>query len=398
MVSTGIVNMNIMKNLSFVALLATSTIILSGCDHGLDRNLDFSSEAKLKSSLANIDSDSKPEEKSIFQEHLPNEIASRLISSDNQQQKSVPARALLVALLDKKISLSEIELSDLQKEKESEIASLTTQLENAKKDNDENQKIMGWLEQIKITDLTHKIVNNFFTGTAYELSFKVNNGSPINLSHIKVNATLSEEGSSDTLADSTVFVNFSDGLAAGKTAKVSVNPGGAFGHEGGWDKLSVRKASNPIIKVNLWSVTDFNNGTSTVSDGFMSSIKVNSLEIKLKESEEHYQQQITSLQTTLETLKQQKAIVEKSEKPLAKVDDNLIVALLTEPIQAVAPEPSENTSSTSTQRNFTSCTNQCVNGNCLRTFPDGSQERWQAPRKYDPFSGDWKWDTSGCGN
>lgn len=390
--------MSIIKNLSFVALLATSTIILSGCDHGLDRSLDFSNEAKLKSSLANIHSDSKPEEKSIFQEYLPNEIASRLISSDNQQQKSVPARALLVALLDKKISLSEIELSDLQKEKESETAFLTTQLENAKKDNDENQKIMGWLEQIKITNLTHKVVNDFFTGTAYELNFQVNNGSPINLSHIKVNATLSAEGENDNLADSTVFVNFSDGLVAGKTAKVSVNPGGTFGRDGGWSKLSVRKASNPIIKVSLWSVTDFNNGTSTVIDGFMSSIKANSLEIKLQESEETYRQQIVNSQAMLEKLKQQKAIVEKTEKALPKVDEKLIISLLTEPVQDVLPEPSGNTSSASTQRNFTSCTNQCVNGNCLRTFPDGSQERWQAPRKYDPFSGDWKWDTSGCGN
>jgi|GEM_PF-4381227 len=390
--------MKFMKNISLVALLVTSSIILSGCDHGLDRSLDFSSEAKLKSSLAHIDSDSKPEEKTIFQEHMPIDIANRLVSYDKKQQNSVPARALLVALLNKKISLSDSEISDLQKEKESELASLTARLEDAKKDNDKNLRIMGWLEQIKITDLTHKIVNNFFTGTAYELSFKVNNGSPINLSHIKVSATLTAEGSDDKLADSTVFVNFSDGLAAGKTAKISVNPGGAFGHDGGWDKLSVRKASNPNIKVSLWSVTDFNNGTSSVIDGVMSSMKVYTLETKLKETGESYQQQIASSQTKLESLKQQKLLVEKSEKSLAKVDDNLIVALLSEPIQAIAPESAMSTNSTSTQRNFTSCKNQCVNGDCLRTFPDGSQERWQAPRKYDAFSGDWKWDTSGCGN
>lgn len=43
------------------------------------------------------------------------------------------------------------------------------------------------------------------------------------------------------------------------------------------------------------------------------------------------------------------------------------------------------------------CENQCVNGNCIRTFSDGRKERWQAPRVYDPFSRDWKWDTSSCG-
>lgn len=56
------------------------------------------------------------------------------------------------------------------------------------------------------------------------------------------------------------------------------------------------------------------------------------------------------------------------------------------------------TSSRTTEVNRYSCTNSCMNGNCLRTFPDGSQERWQAPRVYNPSKGDWEWDTRGCGN
>lgn len=44
------------------------------------------------------------------------------------------------------------------------------------------------------------------------------------------------------------------------------------------------------------------------------------------------------------------------------------------------------------------CKNSCVNGSCVRTFPDGRQERWQAPRVFDPFSNDWKWDTNSCGS
>lgn len=43
-----------------------------------------------------------------------------------------------------------------------------------------------------------------------------------------------------------------------------------------------------------------------------------------------------------------------------------------------------------------SCTNQCINGNCLRTFPNGKTERWQAPRTYNSLSGNWEWDTSSC--
>lgn len=55
--------------------------------------------------------------------------------------------------------------------------------------------------------------------------------------------------------------------------------------------------------------------------------------------------------------------------------------------------------STTATNNTMSCTNQCRNGNCVRTFPDGRTERWQAPRVYDPFSQNWKWDTTtnACG-
>jgi hypothetical protein len=56
------------------------------------------------------------------------------------------------------------------------------------------------------------------------------------------------------------------------------------------------------------------------------------------------------------------------------------------------------TSSRTTEVNRYSCTNSCMNGSCLRTFPDGSQERWQAPRVFNPSKGDWEWDTNSCGN
>ena len=44
-----------------------------------------------------------------------------------------------------------------------------------------------------------------------------------------------------------------------------------------------------------------------------------------------------------------------------------------------------------------SCTNRCVNGSCVRTFANGHTERWEAPRVLDPFTNNWKWDTSSCG-
>lgn len=64
--------------------------------------------------------------------------------------------------------------------------------------------------------------------------------------------------------------------------------------------------------------------------------------------------------------------------------------------QAPAPTP---TRATATSRNVLRCSNDCVNGNCVRTFEDGRKERWQAPRRYNPLTSNWEWDitTNACG-
>lgn len=64
-----------------------------------------------------------------------------------------------------------------------------------------------------------------------------------------------------------------------------------------------------------------------------------------------------------------------------------------------AKQPARQTQATTTTRNVLRCTNNCVNGNCLRTFEDGRQERWQAPRRLNPFTSNWEWDTTtnACG-
>lgn len=58
-----------------------------------------------------------------------------------------------------------------------------------------------------------------------------------------------------------------------------------------------------------------------------------------------------------------------------------------------------NVVSRTSSRNVLSCTNECYNGMCTRTFSDGRKERWQAPRKYNPFTQNWEWDTqtNACG-
>lgn len=55
--------------------------------------------------------------------------------------------------------------------------------------------------------------------------------------------------------------------------------------------------------------------------------------------------------------------------------------------------------STTNSVNRLSCHNECFNGSCTRTFSDGRKERWQAPRKFNPFTQNWEWDTTtnACG-
>lgn len=43
-----------------------------------------------------------------------------------------------------------------------------------------------------------------------------------------------------------------------------------------------------------------------------------------------------------------------------------------------------------------SCSVSCVNGDCVRRWPNGRSERFQAPRKFNPLKSQWEWDTSGC--
>jgi hypothetical protein len=67
-------------------------------------------------------------------------------------------------------------------------------------------------------------------------------------------------------------------------------------------------------------------------------------------------------------------------------------------LTAPAPTPRA-TVATTTSRNVLRCTNQCVNGMCVRTFENGRKERWNAPRKFNPFTNNWEWDvtTNACG-
>lgn len=73
-----------------------------------------------------------------------------------------------------------------------------------------------------------------------------------------------------------------------------------------------------------------------------------------------------------------------------------VVAEIEQAKRKVSSAPSVRT----VQTTQLSCTNQCLNGSCLRTFSDGRKDRWQAPHVFDPFKNAWTWDltTNACGS
>jgi hypothetical protein len=45
---------------------------------------------------------------------------------------------------------------------------------------------------------------------------------------------------------------------------------------------------------------------------------------------------------------------------------------------------------------YTTCRTNCFNGDCYRTYSNGQQVHFQAKRKFNPFNGQWEWDSGGC--
>lgn len=73
-----------------------------------------------------------------------------------------------------------------------------------------------------------------------------------------------------------------------------------------------------------------------------------------------------------------------------------VVALVEQPM---AQDAARRVRAVNRSVDSTSCTNDCTNGSCLRRFPNGRTERWEAPRVFDPSTNNWKWDTitNACG-
>lgn len=90
----------------------------------------------------------------------------------------------------------------------------------------------------------------------------------------------------------------------------------------------------------------------------------------------------------------QKGFLDKIEKTR---EDGLPLVLQAKGAKVAKAAAPKTVRSTTNQVNSATCTNSCVNGSCVREFPDGRKEKFQAQRVYNPFKNDWEWKAEGCG-
>jgi hypothetical protein len=225
---------------------------------------------------------------------------------------------------------------------------------------DGRAKILSVLEELKkvqVEAFNPRIVGDFF-GAQFKFDTKISNLSSYDFSKLVWIASLYLNGSDTAVAKASVVTHYesSGGLRTNQVGTETIKVG-SFNPPEGWVNLAAQNAKELKVVLELDNAFDFSNKSYIE----------------------------TQLLERVNYLAEVPAIAEKYKVALEKKDE---------------PTPAtQSVTSTTKQVNRTTCNNQCTNGNCVRTFPDGTQENWQAPRKYDALSQNWGWDTStnACG-
>lgn len=218
------------------------------------------------------------------------------------------------------------------------------------------KKVLEELKKVTVESSNPRIKGDFF-GPQFFFDLKVSNQSSFDFSKLSWIAKLYLDGSSTASAEANIFSLYESkgGLKAGQSDQESIQVG-SFNPPEGWVTLASQNAKERKVVIELGNAYNFSN-KSYLDDELIEREKL---------------------------LEQIPSIVEKYKAALLKPEE---------------PPKASTTVSTTNQVNRTSCTNNCVNGSCTRTFPDGTHEQWQAQRKFDPMSQNWEWDTTtnACG-
>lgn len=228
--------------LMFLMLLFALSI---GCSSGLDRTFDTSSEEALGKSVQKMLLEASEEEAKIFKDHAPVlflGLQLQQLKGSTTDLSQLTGRQVLVNFLNNKIQ---------EKEK------VLIELGNLK-------AISSELQKIKLENIKFSLASGFMNSGEPEISLDVTNGSSIPIHTIEVRSLIYLDKQAKPAADSKSYYVFKEGLPSGASQAIKISPGGAFGNDGGWGKLSIKKAINPRVNVILVEIKDYDSKTIKV--------------------------------------------------------------------------------------------------------------------------------------
>lgn len=235
--------------LAVAAMFAISVLALAGCSRGLDRSFDTSSQDAFGNSIETMLSEASAEEAQVFRANMGDLLAGMLthkLSGGGLDISKLTGRQAIDKLIRAAI--------EVQDENLAAANSLLKELSAM------NSSGTG-PDAIELTNPTFSPVSttrDFFSmGSGPEVKFDLNNKSAIPLRGVTIQASIFLEDQTEPVASSRSFKIFAGGLDPGKQVTVRVQPGGAFGRNGGWDELSIRKAKKTRVVVALLEIEDY---------------------------------------------------------------------------------------------------------------------------------------------
>lgn len=332
--------------LLLAAFLGAKPYIAQYYGPGFDRHLDTSSNEKLVASVTTASANLYPDQAKALRWAVSD-------LNDETIKKRYP-----------NATMREI----VRGEAKGELAKAAAAKADAEKQLAEAIKVQSNVEKVVASDIQTGLGSDFF-GPKMAIRFRATNDSQYSYSSLTWNAKLFLDDNNEPAAEATLFSSYAKlgGFKPGERITQNHELTSFSHNNGAWHTIEVRQAKKRRLEITVIPFSARDLGDRSIVD--------------------------SSPLKALENI----ADRENTAKKVLQIADASPESCLFScgPKQVTNSDKAE--VSQSTQQNSVSCSNQCVNGNCLRTFSDGRQERWQAPRKYNPLSGDWEWETNSCG-
>lgn len=240
-----------MKKTAIAILLA---LTLAGCDRGLDRTFDTSSNDAFAKSIEKMVSEASAQEAEIFRAHAPFLMMGAVLQAftgETTDFSKLTGRQAISNLLQKSVA-----------EQEGKVAEIADEMKTIE---EQKAAVANVIDKIQLLnpEYSPRSTSKEFFESSYgqEVRFQVVNGSHVPLRSIRVQVSMFIDGKQEPAASSETFHIFQNGLDQGKQSLARVWPAGAFSNDGGWDKLSIQKATDRRVTVMLQEVENYDKQT-----------------------------------------------------------------------------------------------------------------------------------------